>query len=182
MTIDPKISFTKLQTHHFPLLLQWLEAPHVKAWWDQNILWTPELIEEKYSPYVEGYKLESGYDISKPMHAYIILTNYVEIGYIQYYNAYDFEREEPIAGLPQSLAAFDIFIGEEEYVGKGIGSRVLKQFCDEYIFNEFDHCLVDPDLGNLGAVKAYEKAGFTELYKAKEVVMMIKSKKEIREK
>jgi len=31
-------TFQPLAISHFPLLLQWLETPHVKAWWDQDVL------------------------------------------------------------------------------------------------------------------------------------------------
>jgi len=54
-----------------------------------------------------------------------------------HYNAYDFEGDNQLVNLPESLAAFDIFMGEENYVGKGIGSKVLRQFYDEYIFKKF---------------------------------------------
>jgi aminoglycoside 6'-N-acetyltransferase len=50
------IAFTPLSTSYFPLLLKWLETPHVKAWWDQNTHWTKELIEQKYENYVHGFK------------------------------------------------------------------------------------------------------------------------------
>ena len=51
------ITFTSLTESHFPLLLKWLETTHVKLWWDQDVKWTPELIQEKYGSYVKGYKL-----------------------------------------------------------------------------------------------------------------------------
>ena len=52
------IIFKPLGEADFPLLLKWLEKSHVKAWWDPDILWTLELIKEKYSDYVKGYKIE----------------------------------------------------------------------------------------------------------------------------
>lgn len=168
------ISFEPLQGRHFSLLLKWLETSHVKAWWDQSIKWTIELIEEKYGPYVDGYKIEG--EASKPVYAYIVLVEGVEIGYIQYYNAYDFPRDEPIDSFPQSLAAFDILIGEAEYINKGIGARALRVFCDEYIFKKFENCIVDPDVGNIAAFRAYKKAGFIEVKRIGEVVWMIKSR------
>jgi hypothetical protein len=55
-----KISFEHLTDSHFPLVLKCLESPHVKQWWDQDIVYTERLIKEKYSDYVQGYKLEQG--------------------------------------------------------------------------------------------------------------------------
>lgn len=52
-----KITFIPLAKSHFSLLLEWLETPHVKTWWDQDLSWTYELIQKKYTDYVKGYKL-----------------------------------------------------------------------------------------------------------------------------
>ncbi|MFV9839631.1 MAG: hypothetical protein AB8U09_04050 [Rickettsia aeschlimannii] len=43
---------------------------HIKLWWDKDIEWSLELIEQKYSSYVRGYKLEN--NEPKNIHAYII--------------------------------------------------------------------------------------------------------------
>lgn len=154
------IHFTPLQDAHFPLLLKWLETPHVNAWWDMDIQWTPQLIKEKFGSYVHGYKLEQG--VRKPFQAYIICMNDVPMGYIQLYNAHEFPRDYPdgLEELPTSLAALDFFIGEEEYLGKGLGSHILKRFLEEYVDPFYDACFVDPDTANIRAIRAYEKAGF----------------------
>ncbi len=154
------ISFIPLQEQHLPLLLKWLETPHVKAWWDQDVTWTIELIKEKFGSYVHGYKIVAGQ--KKPLHAYIICIDNKEIGYIQLYNAHDFAREDGITldTLPSSLAAFDIFIGDAAYVGKGYGSQIMQQFLCAFVDPYYAACFVDPDTANGQAVRAYEKAGF----------------------
>ena len=166
------ITFTPLQNQHLPLLLRWLETPHVKAWWDQDVAWTPELIKEKYGTYIEGYKLESG--VRKPIHAFIISFDDQPIGYIQYYNAYDFPRDPPLEGLSDSLAAFDIFIGDENYMGKGLGPIIIKQFLRDYIDPNYKACFVDTEIANSNAFKAYEKAGFKYIKTIYDCVWMIR--------
>jgi ribosomal protein S18 acetylase RimI-like enzyme len=158
-----KITFIPLQTGHLFLLLDWLEKTHVKAWWDQDVAWTMEPVEEKYGSYVDGYKLENG--IQKPMWAYIACVSNKPVGYIQLYNAHDYPREDgaSLDHLPKSLAAIDIFIGEEACVGKGYGSAIMKQFMEEYVDHKFDACFVDPDLDNIQAIRAYENAGFKSI-------------------
>lgn len=168
-------TFTPLQENHFPLLLKWLKTPHVKAWWDQEVQWTPELIKDKYGSYVKGFKrLDlSEQSVKKPLHAFVIDVDGQEIGYIQYYNAYDFPREDntPLEGLSKSLAALDFFIGEADYLSKGLGSESLKQFLKDHIDPIYDACFVDPDTTNIQAIRTYEKAGFKKIKTVKEGTM-----------
>ena len=154
------ITFIPLAEFHFPLLLKWLETPHVKAWWDRDISWTPALISEKYTNYVKGYVLEAG--ITKAISAYIICVNTAPVGYIQIYNAHVFSRTTPLTGLPKKLGAFDMLIGEEAYLNRGIGSQALAQFLREQ-GNLYTHIFADPECTNYAAIRAYEKAGFIRL-------------------
>ncbi len=62
-------------------------------------------------------------------------------------------------GLPKSLAAIDFFIGDVDYVGKGIGVEILKSFD----YQGYENILVDPEIDNISAIKTYEKAGFKKI-------------------
>ena len=90
------ITFKPLSKSHLDLLLAWLETPHVKAWWEQDVKWTMKLIEEKYGHYIKGYKKLQGKEkiIKKRMWAFTIFFEEIPIGYIQYYNVHDFPREQ----------------------------------------------------------------------------------------
>jgi aminoglycoside 6'-N-acetyltransferase len=46
------ITFKPLNESHFPLLLKWLEAHHVKAWWDKDVIYTMELVKEKFDKHI----------------------------------------------------------------------------------------------------------------------------------
>lgn len=153
-----RMIFKLLTQADFPLLLKWLESPHVKMWWDSDVHWTSELIQEKYQTYVNGYKIEQGE--RKKIEAYIVYADDTPIGYIQLYNAYDFVRAVPLVGLPASLAAFDMFIGEKEYLGKGIGSHILATFIEQFCTNKYAYVFADPAIENKQAIRAYEKVGF----------------------
>jgi len=151
--------FKTLSKMDFKLLLKWLEEPHVKAWWDQDTHWTSDLIYKKYLSYTKGYTLENG--TMKAIHAYIMYMNDGPIGYIQLYNAYDFTRSVPLIGLPQSLAAFDVFIGEKQFLNRGIGAKAIAHFLDEYA-HAYAYAFADPERTNISAIRAYKKAGFKE--------------------
>lgn len=144
-----KINFIALTYSDFPLLLKWLGTPHVKAWYDQEITHTEKSITEKYSSYVNNSKISS----------FIIYVEDKPVGYIQTYNAYDFLKGKPLANLPQSLGAIDFYIGEEGYLGQGIGAKILKAFD----YKKFDYILVDPDKDNIAAIKTYERCGFKKI-------------------
>jgi len=152
-----ELEFIPLTKQHFPLLLKWLKLAHIKKWWDPDAVHTIESIRDKYSSYINGYKVEEG--VERPISAFII--NYEEhaIGYIQIYNAYDFKRTQALIGLPDSLAAVDLFIGDIKYLGKGIGEKILQNFN----YGNFEYVFVDPDMNNVAAVKSYEKSGFNKI-------------------
>ena len=167
------ITFKPLNESHFPLLLKWLESPHVKKWWDQDVTYTMDLVHEKYNSYIKGYKLEGG--VQKPIQAFIIYSDQNPVGYIQIYNAYDFPISKSLLGLPENLGAFDIFIGEAAALQQGLGPKAIVQLLKLH-GNQYSYIFADPDSNNFAAIKCYEKAGFkrvSEQQDTKEVWMII---------
>lgn len=146
------LSFVSLKKEHFPLLLKWLKATHVSCWYDKDTNWTTGKIQEKYTSYTEGFKLSDG--VRKGLFAFVIAYDETPIGYIQYYDAYDFPRDGyALRDLPTSLAALDMLIGEEAYLGKGIGQKALALFLESHVHTQFDYVFVDPDRKNSAAIK-----------------------------
>lgn len=161
--LEDSFKFLPLKEEHLPWLLKWLETPHVKAWWDRDIAWTMDLIQQKYGCYIQGFKIVDGQ--KKPLQAYIVYVNDTPVGYIQLYNTHDFAREDglSIEELPASLAAFDIFIGDPDYVGKGYGTSILNFFFKNYVDPKYEFSFVYPDSDNIAAVRTYEKVGFKRI-------------------
>ncbi len=170
----PSIHFTPLQPIHFPLLLKWINMDHVSRWWRENRHWSLEDITQKYETYCKGYKVIG--TLTKPIYAFIIEVQSQPLGFIQYYNAYDFPREDGTIPqeLPENLAALDFYIGEPEFIGKGLSPLILNTFLNDYVKVEFNTCFVDPDRANKRAIRAYEKAGFqraSSIAKGKDIWM-----------
>ncbi len=155
-----KISLAPLDTTHFPLLLKWLETPHVKKFWDPHVTWTPSLIHAKYSDYVKGYKIEGG--IAKRMRAFVICVDDVPVGYVQGYDAHDFPRSNPLMGLKNNLSAFDVFIGESDFLKRTVASKALELFF-KILDEDYAYTFADPDPKNRAAIRLYQKAGFKEI-------------------
>ena len=172
------VTFIPLTESHFPLLLKWLETPSLKRWWDQDVVYNSKIIKEKYGSYVQGHKKIDG--VHKPIKAYIISLNEQLIGYIQFYNAYDFPRHPPLIALPRSLGALDSFIGEPAYLRQNIGSTAIKKFTHEYVLKTYQYAFVDPQYNNEAAVRAYEKADFVIFKRVKDVFWMLAHQKMVR--
>ncbi len=174
------ITFKPLQEKDFPLLQKWLNSPHLKDTWGENLFWSLSSTQEKYLSYTKGYKIIGR--AQKPIHPFIININEVPIGFIQYYNAFDFPRDEVKVDeiwkdQNRSLAALDVYLGEPLYLSKGIGSKVVRKFLEEVVFNDFSACLVDPSIDNLKAIHAYTKAGFYQKNSLEQTLIMIAEKK-----
>jgi aminoglycoside 6'-N-acetyltransferase len=175
MTRDLK--FIKLKKEHFPLIHKWLETPHVWEWWGENKKWSPQDIDEKYLSYTQGYKLNH-LNEKKPIYSFIIEFQGRPLGYIQYYNALDFLRENfdinaVKEDFSEPLAALDFYVGEVEL---GLGSEILTRFLQDYIFTDFTACLVDPAKNNKFAIRAYAKAGFSTHRESEMGILMIARK------
>jgi aminoglycoside 6'-N-acetyltransferase len=175
------ISFQPLQEIDFPLLLKWLQSAHVKKWWDREVNWTQKLIKEKYSDYVKGYKkiIENNKEIKLLINAFIICLDVYPIGYIQYYNKHDFpfEYNRDEIDLPKNCAGFDWYIGEEKYIAKGLGPKILETFINNYIFKNFANVIADSEINNIAAIKCYEKVGFEKIKQLNNSLLMLKENK-----
>lgn len=190
LAFAPDCSFKEsMLDKDFELLFSWLQMPHVKKYWpanqgsssdsDNEANYTLELVKEKYSDYARGHKKIDGKN--KPINAFIIQNEDHPIGYIQYYNAYDFPRDGyELNNLPKSLAAIDMFIGNKEYLGKGIAHQSLELFMKNYVFKYFDYAFVDPYISNLRAIRCFDKSGFSSFKILKNKALMVASKRIMR--
>jgi aminoglycoside 6'-N-acetyltransferase len=175
VTMIPIIHFIPLQQKDFPLLVHWLNQPHVAEWWPENLPWTIKSVTQKYQTYVDEYKIVG--DKKVPIHAFIICADTKPIGYIQYYSIHDYAHQAEVntALLPASCASFDVYIGDASFLGKGLGKKIIQQFLDTYIWPTFDAIFVAPDEKNIRAQAAYAACGFVKFdgQHAKNVVPLI---------
>lgn len=155
-----KLTFSQLNDSDFPLLLAWLESPHVKKWWDQDVIYTIDLVKEKFGRHTHGLTISN--NSNNKTYAYIISVNDEKIGYIQAYNARDFSEENglDLGTISGSICGVDLFIGKANFLNKGIGPKILNEFEKQILVPHFDWCLIDPAKENTAAIKAFAKAGF----------------------
>lgn len=139
--------FKALAKEHFHILFQWLQNPHVRAWWDSENNW-------------EDFELRHLKMIEDPLiFPHIVYRNRIPVGYINYW----FVEEDPEfkSIFPADTVGTDQFIGEPDLIGKGIGSEFIRQFTNDLLLKPgIGLVITDPDSQNLAAIRAYEKAGF----------------------
>jgi len=171
-----KITFAPLAESHFSLLLKWLESPYVKKWWDQDVTYTMDLVHEKFGKHIHGIALSK--NSNHKTYGYVICLDEEMIGYIQAYNAHDFAQENhlDLSAISGSVCGIDLFIGEQLFLHKGLGTVILNAFESQVLTTHFDRCLIDPAKDNLTAIKAFTKAGFKifEQFQTESNIWMIK--------
>ena len=134
-----------------PLLLTWFKEPHIDQWWP-----VPKESEAFFNSFLK--RIRSG---TKP---YLVLCNNVAIGYIQTYNI-NLDKNTWLPKITDNSIGIDQFIGETEYLYKGIGPLFIKEFIQDIIFKKDKSVtvVIDPDPTNIAAIKCYQKVGFKEL-------------------
>lgn len=56
----------------------------------------------------------------------------------------------------------DLFIGDEDFLGKGLGQRIIRMFIETHVCPQYKYCIVDPDVRNVPAIRCYERLKFEE--------------------
>jgi RimJ/RimL family protein N-acetyltransferase len=146
-----EIGFRPLGRDDLRLLHGWLGREHVRRWWDEHE--TYEEVVEHYLPAIEG---------RRPTDLYLILLDDRPVGFIQSYLVADHPDFGALVGLGAGVAGVDLFVGEEELTGKGLGTDVLRAFVRDVVFAEpgTTACIADPDVRNAASLRAFEKANF----------------------
>lgn len=151
---NPEISFESLEEMHFPLIHKWFNSPHIQAYYSLRD-WTIEEIRQKLTPYIKGVG---------EMKCYIVSVKRNPIGYVQSYPVkfHPWENQDLANDVIQESAGIDLFIGEKELVGKGLGCDVLDAFLEHHIWPYYRYCLADPNIYNEASMRLFKKCGFRE--------------------
>jgi RimJ/RimL family protein N-acetyltransferase len=139
-----------LASSDFPLLVQWINAPHVARWWDGTV--DIEKVKEKYGPRLQA---------DSPTSVFVIEVEQSPIGFIQCYRHSQYPDWEQLIGITNG-AGIDYLIGDNHFTGKGLGQIAIKNIV-EIAFNlypEIDVVLSAPQKDNRASWRALEKAGF----------------------
>lgn len=141
------IKFTDL-IDNYKLMHKWCSEEFVYEWFEQRIL-TLEEIVSKYKTKLLNQKQD----------LYFICYNEINIGFVQIYK-YEDRRFNELNSY-NYIYEYDIFIGEAEYLSKGIGTKIVN-YIDKYIYEKYlsDCIVLRPFKRNIRAIKCYQKNGF----------------------
>ncbi|WJS84547.1 GNAT family N-acetyltransferase [Paracoccus sp. TOH] len=135
-----RFGFRPVTHADLPLLADWLHLPEVARWWRG----------------AEAQLAGIEEDLDEPaMRQWLVLLNGTAIAYAQFYPAHHWGAPH-FAGLPTDALAIDCFSGPE---GFGHGGAWLRALGDR-LLAEASILVIDPEPGNLRAIRAYRKAGF----------------------
>jgi aminoglycoside 6'-N-acetyltransferase len=145
--------FKKLALKDLPLLHRWYNSDHVQAWYANGKL-EYDALEDKYRQYI---RQQGGCAI----YGFVCYHNKQPIGYIQYYSIKRHQwLDVDLSFYLDHAAGIDVFIGEKDKIGQGLGKKIIERFLSRRVFREFDYCFVDPQEGNHLAIACYKKCGF----------------------
>lgn len=154
------IAFRLLDEADLPLMHAWLNNLEVARWYGLNLenLTRPTLdqVVEHYTPRIRG---------ERPTFCYVIMCGRRPAGFIQTYRVGDYPDYARAIDYDDEAWAIDLFIGEDDCRGGGLGSTALSRFVEAEVFSQqgVEVAVISPNPANKRAIRAYENAGFRHL-------------------
>jgi aminoglycoside 6'-N-acetyltransferase len=153
--------FYPLTIPYLQLMHQWLQEPHVRAFWDEG----DRTLDQVRARYFSTATTER----------YLILHQKQPVGYIQ---AHPVQANHPLVKFcPKEQEAFsvDLFLGEASLIGKGMAVALLNDFI-HYLkerHHQLQAVLFTPSENNPRAIHLFVKLGAKTLglFEKKEVLL-----------
>jgi aminoglycoside 6'-N-acetyltransferase len=145
------LSFSPLKQSDFELFAHWLGKPHVNKWWREPA--TVEHVSKDYGGCTRG---------DYTTRVYVVQDDKKPIGIIQSFKLEDYPEYDKLFPLPGAVS-IDYLIGEEDYIGRGYGTRMIKNFIDTEVRKQYPGAsgvAVSAELENLASLGVLKNAGF----------------------
>lgn len=149
-----EIRFESLNENHLDLITQWLSQPHVKSWWNDSLN-------------LDELKIKYKNKINDPItFSFVFYIDDKPLGFIQYYYANKVGNGW-WPNATEGLVGIDFYLGEKEYLNKGIGTKVIDKFTKK-LFEKNDIITIFTDINpnNKIAKRCCEKVGFKLIQEA----------------
>ena len=146
-----ELSFRRIGRADFNVLQGWLSAPHVRRWWGDPL--DADGIEKEFGPCVDGVD---------PTLVFVATLADRPIGMVQTYLLSDTPDYEAAVGI-RDAAGMDLFIGEPDLLGLGLGKAIVGKFVTDIgwrAFPDTKRYMAGPSAKNLRSRRTFEAAGF----------------------
>jgi aminoglycoside 6'-N-acetyltransferase len=157
------VAFRPLARADLPRLRDWLNEPHVAAWWGAGSgpdglggagddAATLEQVEAQYGDALDG---------REPTHHLVVVVDATPVGLVQWYRLVDYPDYATEIGEPDGVGV-DLLIGDPDRTGRGLGSEVIDALVTTVVFEQpgISRCVAGPDVRNARSIRAFYRAGF----------------------
>jgi Acetyltransferases, including N-acetylases of ribosomal proteins len=145
------ITLRRMAEADLPVVEGWMRQPHVAAWWLERSTLERELDDCARS--VRG---------EQPTNILVVLDGERPIGWCQWYRYADYPDDAPAIGASLDEIGIDYAIGEQDAIGRGLGTQLVAALVEEVRHALPDaRFIVDPSAANLPSRRVLEHNGFT---------------------
>jgi len=150
---DLRVALRAMTRGDLPDLARWRGSDHVRRWFAADGEPDLETVTEKYGPRIDGMS---------PTRMWIVEANGRSVGFCQDYRVRDYPQYAVVAPEPDAVAV-DYAIGDEKFVGRGIGTRMMWAWLASARrrYPDVTAYFSSPDHRNAASLRILEKVGFT---------------------
>ena len=148
-----EITYRPLAYGDLPLMTDWLNRPHLRTFFQREPISADE-VAAKYGSYIRH---------EEPTHSSLALLDGTPFGYLQCYRVADWPDFQATIAVDGGVSV-DLFIGEIDLIGKGVGRRMLQGYVEEVALRLHPGeriCWIGHELENIAARRCSAAAGFT---------------------
>ena len=133
-------------------VVRWQAQPHVARWWNNE---NPDVAtaERNYGPAIDG---------DDPTRMWVVELNGRSVGTVQDYRIGDHPEYALLTAEPDAIG-LDYLVGAAEWVGKGVGTRMLWAFLRDVLRPHYPDAttyFAAPDHRNGASLRVLDKLGF----------------------
>ena len=147
---DHRFALRPMTEGDLAAVTEWVNKPHVARWWDRNR--SAEQVAAHYTPGIRG---------EVAVRYWVWEVNGRSVGLCQDYRIADHPEFALLCGRPDAIG-FDYLIGEEAFVGRGLGNKLLWVYLRDLVLPAYasaTELFAAPDHRNAASLRVLDKLG-----------------------
>jgi len=142
-----QLNLRLIKNSDIDLLEKWLNKDYILKWYHDAGEWIREVAERN-----------NAFSFLKH---YIVLEKDKPLGFCQYYDCFDAQEEWYLIDTPNKIYSIDYLIGEENYLQKGYGKKIVEILVAKIVAEENPEAIiVQPDKENIPSCRVLLANGF----------------------